>query len=153
MEKKRYYQLGGELLEIKGVFSTYDLSDTEMEVFAEYLQHSMNTPLLEFLKYLLGNDYLRFIDIMAGCNFKIPSSKTLERNLEAIKVFLYVKKNGFTEDSIREASKIYKKSLLTTRKYIYKVAKTLGTEDELEGDDLINYILHIKTPEEKEKEK
>ena len=139
-------------MEVKGVFSTYDLSDTEMEVFADYLQHSMNTPVLEFLKYLLGSDYLRFIDIMAGCNFKVPSSKTLERNLEAVRMFLYVKKHGFTEESVKEASKIYKKSLVTTRKYIYKITKTLGTEDELEGDDLINYTLYIKNPEEKEKE-
>ena len=50
-------------MEIHGVFSAYNLSDDEKDLFAEYLQYVMNNPLIEFVKYLLGDDYLKFIDI------------------------------------------------------------------------------------------
>jgi len=130
------------------VFSTYNLTDIEKEVFAEYLQHTMNNPLVELVRYLLGDDYLKFIDIMAGSTFKIPSPKSLEKDLESVKVYLYVKKNGFTEDSIRSAAKLYNRTVLASRKSVYKVGKTLGVEDLIEGDSLNNYILNIKNVEE-----
>ncbi len=130
------------------MFSTYNLTDIEKEVFAEYLQHTMNNPLVELVRYLLGDDYLKFIDIMAGSTFKIPSPKSLEKDLESVKVYLYVKKNGFTEDSIRSAAKLYNRTVLASRKSVYKVGKTLGVEDLIEGDSLNNYILNIKNVEE-----
>ena len=130
------------------MFSIYNLTDIEKEVFAEYLQHTMNNPLVELVRYLLGDDYLKFIDIMAGSTFKIPSPKSLEKDLESVKVYLYVKKNGFTEDSIRSAAKLYNRTVLASRKSVYKVGKTLGVEDLIEGDSLNNYILNIKNVEE-----
>lgn len=140
-------------MDIRGVFSTYDLTSEEKDTFADYLQYSMNNPILEFVKYLLGDDYLRFIDIMSGSTFKVPSSKTLERDLLAVRMFVSVKKNGFTEESIRVAAKEYGKTLVTSKRYIYKVAKVLGVEDTLEGDDLNNYIMNIKSIEEKDEKK
>ena len=136
-------------LEVRGVFSTYELTDLEKDTFSEYLQHSMNNPVLEFIKYLLGDDYLKFIDIMSGSTFKVPSSKTLERDLEAVRIFLCVKKGGFSDESVRVAARIYNKTVVTARRYTYKVAKVLGIEDTLEGDDLNNYIMYIKSVEDK----
>ena len=140
-------------MEVRGVFSSYNLSETEKDTFAEYLQHSMNNPVLEFVKYLLGDDYLRFIDIMSGSTFKVPSSRALERDLEAVRIFLSVKKGGFSDESIRTASKLYGKSIVMIRRYTYKVAKVLGIEDMLEGDDLNNYIIYVKEIEEQLAEK
>ena len=135
-------------MEVRGVFSTYKLTDTEKDTFAEYLQHSMNNPVLEFVKYLLGDDYLRFIDIMSGTTFKVPSSKTLERDLEAVRIYLIVKKFGFTEDAVRAAGKSFNRTMLAARKSCYRVSKVLGVEDTLEGDNLNNFLLYIKYPEE-----
>lgn len=135
-------------MEVRGRFSSYDLSTIEKDTFAEYLQHSMNNPAMEFIKYLLGDDYIKFIDIMSGMTVKIPSAKSLERDLESVKIFLYVKRGNFSEDSIREASRIYNKTILTARRYILKVAKVLGVEDTLDGDDLNNYIQNIKSIED-----
>ena len=59
-------------MEIHGVFSTYKLTNQEKDLFAEYLQHVMNNPVIEFVRYLLGDDYLKFIDILSGTTFKIP---------------------------------------------------------------------------------
>lgn len=135
-------------MEVRGRFSHYELSTQEKDTFAEYLQHSMNNPAMEFLKYLLGDDYIKFIDIMSGMTVKIPSAKSLERDLESVKIFLYVKRGNFSENSIREASRIYNKTILTARRYILKVCKVLGVEDTLDGDDLNNYIKNIKSIEE-----
>lgn len=135
-------------MEVRGKFSSYDLSAQEKDTFAEYLQHSMNNPAIEFIKYLMGDDYIKFIDIMSGVTLKIPSAKSLERDLESVKIYLYVKRGNFTDDSIREASRIYNKTILTAKRYILKVAKVLGVEDSLDGDDLNNYIQNIKSIEE-----
>lgn len=135
-------------MNVRGGFSTYSLSSSEKDTFAEYLQHSMNSPALEFIKYLLGDDYIKFIDVMSGTTLKIPSAKSLEHDLELVRIFLYVKRHGFTEISIKEAAKSYGKSVLTTRRYVLKVAKVLGIEDLLEGDDLNNYITYIKSVEQ-----
>ena len=135
-------------MELRGSFSTYELTSLEKDTFADYLQHSMNNPVMEFIKYLMGDDYIRFIDIMSGITLKIPSQKTLTRDLESVKIYLYAKKNNFSETSVREAAKLYGKTALTARRYIYKVARVLGSEDLLEGDALNNYLSYIKSVSE-----
>ena len=107
----------------------------------------MNNPALEFIRYILGDDYIKFIDIMSGTTMKIPSSKVLERDLEYVRIYLYVKRHGFTEQSIKEVAKMYNKTVLVVRRYVLKVSKVLGTEDTIEGDDLNNYVINIKSIE------
>lgn len=137
-------------MELRGGLSTYELSVLEKDTFADYLQHSMNNPAIEFIKYFLGDDYIKFIDVMSGTTIKIPSGKALERDLESVKMYLYTNKRAFTEDSIKEASKVFGKSILTVRRYVLKVSKVLGTEDTLEGDALNNFITQIKSVEEQD---
>lgn len=131
-------------MEIHGVFSVYNLSDDEKDLFAEYLQYVMNNPLIEFVKYLLGDDYLKFIDIMSGTTFKIPSAKALERDLESVRIYSYLKSNDFTEESLKNVSKMYGRTILTCKRSAYRVAKALGVEDALEGDALNNFLLNLK---------
>lgn len=135
-------------MEIKGTLAASSLSGLEKDIFADYLQHTLNNPVIEFVKYLLGDDYLRFIDILSGTTFKIPSARSLEKDVEACKIFTYVQKAGFTEESVKVASKMFGKTVLITRRYAYKVAKALGVEDTLDGDKLINFLLYIKSVEE-----
>ena len=132
-------------MEIHGVFSAYNLSDDEKDLFAEYLQYVMNNPLIEFVKYLLGDDYLKFIDIMSGTTFKIPSAKSLERDLESVRIFLYMKNNNFTEESIKSVARMYGRTVLTSKRAAYRIAKALGVEDALEGDALNNFLLNLKS--------
>jgi hypothetical protein len=84
---------------------------------------------------------------MSGTTLKIPSSKALERDLESVRIYLYVKRGGFSEGVIKEASKAFNKTVLNIRRYTLKVSKVLGIEDVLEGDDLNNYIVNIKSVE------
>ena len=136
-------------MDVRGVFSTYELSSTEKDVFAEYLQNSLNTPIIPFIRYMLGdNEFLKFLDILSGTNFKVPSSKTLERDLNDVRIFIYVKSYDFSEAGLSAASKAFGKTVLNIRRSVYKVSKVLGIEDSLEGDLFNNYLMYIKNVEE-----
>lgn len=140
-------------MEVRGIFSTVELSDSEKDVFADYLHHSMNSPIIEFVRYLLGDEYLKFIDILSGTTFKIPSSRALERDLECVRIYSFVLKRGFTEESFKTAGKTFGKTLITVKRAVLKVAKALGIEDKLEGDTLNNYILFSQAMEASEVKK
>lgn len=127
-----------------GVFSRYSLTREEKDIFAEYLQHSMNNPFIAFVRFLLADDYLKFIDILSGTTIKIPSSKVLEKDLESTRIYLYVKRNNFTIDSIKSAAHLFNKTNSIIRKQVYRVSRVLGVEDTLEGDILKEYLNNIK---------
>lgn len=135
-----------------GSLSNVVMSDDEKDLFAEYLQISIGNPVLEFVRYMLGDDYLKFIDICSGTNFTIPSNRALERDINYIKIFLYVKKSNFSNSSIIDAGSVYKKTELAVKRIVLKVSKTLGIEDELGGIALKNYIENIKSCENKSKD-
>ena len=135
-----------------GSLSNVVMSDDEKDLFAEYLQISIGNPVLEFVRYMLGDDYLKFIDICSGTNFTIPSNRALERDINYIKIFLYVKKSNFSNNSIIDAGSVYKKTELAVKRIVLKVSKTLGIEDELGGVALKNYIENIKSCENKSKD-
>lgn len=127
-----------------GILSRYNLTEDEKELFIEYLGYIIGNPSLDFVQYLLGDDYLKFIDILAGTSFKVPCSRLLEKDLEAVKMYSYVKGFDFSEDSILRVSKMYNRTALSVKKSIYKIAKNLGVEDTLDGEALNNYLSNIK---------
>lgn len=127
-----------------GSISTITMSDVEKDLYAEYLSVSIGNPVLEFVKYMLGDDYLKFIDICSGTNFNIPSNKALERGINNVKMYAYVKKWNFSNASIVNAGNIYKKTELATRRIVLSVANALGVKDTLEGEALVNFVENIE---------
>ena len=127
-----------------GSISTITMSDEEKDLYAEYLSVSIGNPVLEFVKYMLGDDYLKFIDICSGTNFNIPSNKALERGINNVKMYAYVKKWNFSNASIVNAGNIYKKTELATRRIVLSVANVLGVKDTLEGEALVNFVENIE---------
>lgn len=127
-----------------GSISTITMSDEEKDLYAEYLSVSIGNPVLEFVKYMLGDDYLKFIDICSGTNFNIPSNKALERGINNVKMYAYVKKWNFSNASIVNAGNIYKKTELVTRRIVLSVANALGVKDTLEGEALVNFVENIE---------
>lgn len=127
-----------------GSISTITMSDEEKDLYAEYLSVSIGNPVLEFIKYMLGDDYLKFIDICSGTNFNIPSNKALERGINNVKMYAYVKKWNFSNASIVNAGNIYKKTELATRRIVLSVANALGVKDTLEGEALVNFVENIE---------
>lgn len=128
-----------------GSISTITMSDEEKDLYAEYLSVSIGNPVLEFVKYMLGDDYLKFIDICSGTNFNIPSNKALERGINNVKMYAYVKKWNFSNASIVNAGNIYKKTELATRRIVLSVANALGVKDTLEGEALVNFVENIES--------
>lgn len=127
-----------------GSISTITMSDEEKDLYAEYLSVSIGNPVLEFVKYMLGDDYLKFIDICSGTNFNIPSNKALEKGINNVKMYAYVKKWNFSNASIVNAGNIYKKTELATRRIVLSVANALGVKDTLEGEALVNFVENIE---------
>lgn len=127
-----------------GSISTITMSDEEKDLYAEYLSVYIGNPVLEFVKYMLGDDYLKFIDICSGTNFNIPSNKALERGINNVKMYAYVKKWNFSNASIVNAGNIYKKTELATRRIVLSVANALGVKDTLEGEALVNFVENIE---------
>ena len=127
-----------------GSISTITMSGEEKDLYAEYLSVSIGNPVLEFVKYMLGDDYLKFIDICSGTNFNIPSNKALERGINNVKMYAYVKKWNFSNASIVNAGNIYKKTELATRRIVLSVANALGVKDTLEGEALVNFVENIE---------
>lgn len=127
-----------------GSISTITMSDEEKDLYAEYLSVSIGNPVLEFVKYMLGDDYLKFIDICSGTNFNIPSNKALERGINNVKMYAYVKKWNFSNASIVNAGNIYKKTELATRRIVLSVANALGVKDTLDGEALVNFVENIE---------
>lgn len=127
-----------------GSISTITMSDEEKDLYAEYLSVSIGNPVLEFVKYMLGDDYLKFIDICSGTNFNIPSNKALERGINNVKMYAYVKKWNFSNASIVNAGNIYKKTELATRRIVLSVANVLGVKDTLDGEALVNFVENIE---------
>ena len=127
-----------------GSISTITMSDEEKDLYAEYLSVSIGNPVLEFVKYMLGDDYLKFIDICSGTNFNIPSNKALERGINNVKMYAHVKKWNFSNASIVNAGNIYKKTELATRRIVLSVANALGVKDTLDGEALVNFVENIE---------
>ncbi len=118
-------------MEKHGILSLINLSEKESETYLEYLRLSSKSPIYDFVKYLIGEDYIKFLDLLAGSTVKIPSRKALFRDIESIKIYLYVEKHGFTEESMMCASKIFGKKMYFIRSSVKRVSKILeGRGDE-----------------------
>ena len=131
-------------MKVKGLFSSYSLSRSEIDTLSTYLQYEIGNPMVSFLQYTLGDNFLAFMDIMAGTTIKVPSTKTLDKYVRGVQVYLYLKRNYFTNESIYSASKIYKESTSPIRNMAYKVSKTLWEESTFRGEQLDNYLQNIK---------
>ena len=125
-------------MEKHGILSLINLNDKESETYLEYLRLSCKSPMYDFVKYLIGDDYVKFLDLLAGSTVKIPSRKTLFRDIESIKIYLYAEKHGFTEESLLCASKIFGKKMHFIRSSIKRVSKVLesrGEEESFSSED------------------
>ena len=112
-------------MEKPGILSLVSIKGKESQYFRDYLRKTGNTAVYDFIYYLLGEDYLRFLDLLAGTVLKIPSHKTLYRDIEYIKLYCYVKERGFTEDAVKNAAKLYSKKAYFVRTAIKKISEVL----------------------------
>ncbi len=119
-----------------GILSLINLSDRESEIFLEYLRKSNKTPAYDFINYMIGENYIKFLDLMAGTNVKVPSRRSLYRDIEYIKIYVYVRDRGFTDESMRNASKIYNKKMVFVRRAVEKMSGIVQEMEEAESEDM-----------------
>lgn len=126
-----------------GAFSLQTLNQAEKDTLAQFFQRSLNSPAVEFLRYFLGDDYVTFMDILAGTSLKIPSHKSLEHDIQNVRIYSYVFRHDFTADSIKRAGKLFSVSLNQSRRAVERVSRVLGVEDWLEGEALSNFQINV----------
>jgi hypothetical protein len=113
-------------MEKSGIFSLVEINDKESLLLLEYMRKFNKSSACDFIHYLIGMEYLKFLDLLAGTNLKVPSRKSLYRDIEYIKIYNYVREKNFEIDSIRNASKVYGKSLSFVRRAIIKISRCIG---------------------------
>lgn len=130
-------------MEKPGILSLINLKDKESEYYLEYLRKVNNTPAYDFINYLIGEEYIKFLDLLAGTVLKIPNHKTLFRDLEYIKIYSYVRDRGYTEESIKCAAKLYNKKVYFVRRAVAKVSTVIEGKEVLicNGEDCIDFEL------------
>lgn len=101
------------------------MNDKEHELFLEYLRKANKTIAYDLVHYIVKDDFIQFLDLLAGMNFKIASRKNLYRDIEYIKIYNYVKNHGNDINAMKCAAKIYNKKLSFIKRAVYKVSKTL----------------------------
>lgn len=130
-------------MEESGMLSLISFSDRESKLFLEYLRKYYDTPAYDFINYLIGKDYIKFLDLLAGAVIKIPNQKNTYRDMEYIKIYLYVTDHGGGEEAMKSASRIYNKKLSFVRRAFSRVSdviKDSKVEDieESVGEDELN---------------
>jgi hypothetical protein len=113
-------------VETSGIFSLVKITADESDLLLSYLRNTSKSSALDFIVYLIGDDYLKFLDLLAGTTFKVPPRKSLYRDVEYIKIYNYVKARDFDIYAIKNASKVYGKNLAFIRRALEKVSKSIG---------------------------
>lgn len=114
-------------MENSGILSLIELNDKENKLYLEYIRKKNDTAIYDFVYYLLGDSWIKFLDLTAGANLKVPSRSNLFRDIDYIKIYNYVVTHGDNEDAMKGAAKIYNKKVSYVRKAVSKVKETLNS--------------------------
>ena len=111
-----------------GVLSSYlDVSDEKFDLFLKLLSESDDVS-YTFLYELVGGKhyFLRFIDILAGRNIKIPNHVNLLTMLNKIDVWLYLRQGPVVVATLKEASTRYRCSVKKALKVYCEMETKFG---------------------------
>ena len=123
-------------MEKPGILSLINLKKKESEYYLDYLRKTNNTAIYDFIYYMIGEEYLKFLDLMAGSVLKVPSHKILFRDLEYIKIYSYVRDRGYTEEAVKNAAKLYNKKTYFVRRAVARMSEVLeGKEVDIVTED------------------
>lgn len=120
------------------MFSLVSVSEKESKLLLSYLRNLSKTPAYDFIDYLIGADYIKFLDILSGFNLKIPNRRSLYRDIEYIKIYNYVREKKFSVESIRASARIYNKNIAFVKRAILKMSKILNEKIPFSLEELNN---------------
>lgn len=126
-----------------GILSVLSINEKESKALLDYLRKNNQTPAFDFVKYLIGERYIQFLDLLAGTTLKVPNHKNLFRDVEYVKIYCYVRDRGYTIESVRNAAKIYNKNLAFVKRAVAKISEAIEGQAvvlvNIEGvDDLVD---------------
>lgn len=118
----------------EGILALVNLSKEEMDLLLEVLSKVRGNTQLDHLKLVFEmKDLMSFIDTFSGETIKVPTREDIMKRVVHIKIYNYCYKRGFSEESRKSASLIYKKRLLNINKVIEKIDRIL--EKEIEDEE------------------
>ena len=111
---------------LPGSLSVIKLSDNETDMLIKY--YSLKNPQLDsdFLWALMGDNWLEWVDVLAGRKIVVPSRESVLKDIGNIKLYNYCKNRDFTDESIVSATSIFdKKRKISTRNLVKRIGKTI----------------------------
>lgn len=116
-----------------GVLSLTSLGKDEKATFMTLLANRKDTTRFDALDYLLGDNFLSFLDAFAGESIKVPPKDDLIKYIIYSKVYIYCRNRGFSDASISAATDIFGRRKDFVMSVIKKLNRLNGID---EGDPL-----------------
>ena len=118
-----------------GALSIVSLTLNERETLLDYLDAQNPALNASFLFAILGEDFLKYLDVMAGETIKVPTRESILKMVSYVKVYAYCKNGEFSEATLEKASKIYGRRVASIQRVIAKVDRVLNKLEEDSEDE------------------
>ena len=104
-----------------GALMIYNLSKEELDILVDSLS-ILNTKLnADLLQLIFKDDFLMYLDAMAGQQVRYPKREYLSTLISNIKIYCYCKHRNNTEESYESASIIFGKKVLKIKQICSKI--------------------------------
>lgn len=118
-----------------GVLSLIDLGDKEVDALVVYLSRTIGTDSYYFLRRLLKDEFLMFIDVFSGSSFRIPQRSRILQLIDNLRIYFYIEnRKEMSPEDFKNAAKIFGRKEKYLRSVHQKVKRVLLTE----GDEVFN---------------
>lgn len=114
---------------LPGNLSVIDLTERENKMFLKYFESQYPKLEIGFLGEMLGADIYKWLDVLAGRKLNIPQREVILRSINDIKMYIYCRNHYFSEDSIKNAKKIFgKRDMKDTKSTLMKVGEIVDAD-------------------------
>lgn len=114
--------------ELPGMLITFDLTESEKQLFLEYMSGSRKNNDFDVLLQVFGKKAFMFCDIFSGRSIRVPKRAELYKILTYIQIYVFVRSHGYSDESISKASRMFHKKANSIRRICSHV------EDHLRSD-------------------
>lgn len=118
---------------LPGVLTQVRVNDVEREILLDYLNKKKPMLYADFLFAVMGNDFIKFIDVLEGLTLKVPQREQLVKIISYIKIYSYLRSHNFSSEAYERASKLFNKREVSLRRIVANVENTI--KGEVENED------------------
>lgn len=102
-----------------GILSFLELKQDEIELLISNMDKTELKNNMQVLIEVIGEEeLLKFLDIFAGCTFKVPRRKNILDKIMNVKIYSYCKNKSRTEETYKAAARIFGKRVSTIRNVV-----------------------------------